>query len=50
MNMNALKNKILGSHKMPVQKVLQKELDDLEKEFSENLARIYNKGAHASGV
>ena len=25
-------------------------MNNLEKEFSENLARIYNKGAHRSGV
>lgn len=29
---------------------LKKEFDDLESEFDENLARVYNHGAHKSGV
>ena len=31
-------------------KNLKKEFDDLESEFDENLARVYNHGAHKSGV
>lgn len=30
--------------------VLKQQFNELEHEFSENLARIYNKGAHKSGV
>jgi hypothetical protein len=31
-------------------KVLKKEFDDLEKEFDENLARVYRHASHKSGV
>ena len=29
---------------------MKKDINNLDKDFGENLARIYNKGAHKSGV
>jgi hypothetical protein len=41
------KKKVLTEAEIQQQK---KEMFELEQEFSDNLARIYNKAAHKSGV